>query len=173
MLEARSFVKSLDKVREILLNNKAIFKGEYKIHDIIFASKNKSLTEEFLRLRIISKNIWNEKDVIVAIKNTELKEKGKNSVIPLKKQFDTQSEGQDYINNNLLNEFKYLYEFDRTGWQYDIREDQIDLEDIEGHYSIEVKSKNEEGLRKLIELFEIEEIIEGPSVVRIREILGR
>ena len=175
MLEARAFLASLDEMKEILNKQNAVYKGEYQIHDIIYSpkDKNKTLTDEFLRLRVISKNIWDEKDVIVAVKNTELKEKGKNSIVPLKKQFDTKEDAQSYINENILDKFEHLYEFDRTGWQYDLGDDQVDMEDIEGHFSIEVKSATEEGLQKLIKLFGLENILKGPSVVEIKELLKR
>ena len=175
MLEARTFVKSLDEAREKLTSLNALFKGEYEIHNIIYASKDKSkgLEKVFLRLRTIPKNIWNEKNVVVAIKETELKEIGKNSIIPLKKQFDTKEEAQEYIDKNLKDQFVYSFEFGCIGWQYDLGEDQVDLEDIEGHYSIEFKSKTEEGLKKLLNEFGITETIKGPSVVAVKELLGR
>lgn len=173
MLEARAFISSFDHAKEVLEREQAQFKGEYIIHDKVYAAKGKSLTEEFMRLRSIPKNIWPEKSFIVAVKNTELKTIGKNSVIPLKKQFDSKEEAQEYINDNLLDRFEYSYEFERTGWQYDLGEDQVDLEDVEGHLSIELKSKTEEGLKHLVDMFDVHETIEGPSVLAVKEILGR
>ncbi|MEK7148170.1 MAG: hypothetical protein AAB758_02630 [Patescibacteria group bacterium] len=175
MLEARSFVENFDKAKKILEDIKAVYKGEYIIHDIVFSStdKSKTLTDELLRLRVISKNIWNEKNVILVIKNTEVKEVGKSYTVPLKMQFDTEAEARKYIDENLLDKFEYCYEFGRTGWQYDIGEDQLDLEDIEGLLSIEAKSKTEDGLKKLVKLFEIEDVIKGPSVIKVKELLKR
>lgn len=175
MLEARTFVKNFDKAKEILKSHNAIFKGEYFIHDVIYASKDpgKTLVDEFLRLRMIPKNIWEEKDFVVAIKNTELKSIGKNSIIPFRKEFDFEEEARKFIKENLLDRFQYSYEFDRTGWQYFIGQDGVDLEDIEGHFSIEIKSKTEEGLQKLAQLFDIRDPIKGPSVVAIKELLNK
>lgn len=175
MLEARSFVKSFDRAKEILNTNNAVFKDEYKIRDIIYKAKdpNKSLTDEFLRLRIFIKNIWGEKDFIVAIKNTIVKEVGKNSIIQLKVQFDTEAEAKEYVEKNLLDRFEYLYEFDRVGWQYFIGKDVVDLEDFECHLSLGVKSKTESGLKKLVELFELKDVIKVPSVVAIKELLKK
>lgn len=173
MLEARSFIKSLDEAKKILEEQGAIFKGEYLIHDVIYKSidPNKNLADEFLRLRHNKLNIWSEKDFVVAVKNTQLKEIGKNSTIPIREEFTTKEEALRYIEENLLDRFIFDYEFDRIGWQYDLGEDQVDLEDIQGHYSIEVKSKTEEGLKKLVNLFGMEDIIKGPSVVSIKEML--
>jgi len=173
MLEARTFVDNFEYVKPILEEHGAVFKGEYVIHDKVYGAKGKSLAEEFMRLRSIPKNIWAEKPFIVAIKNTELKVIGKNSVVPLKEQFDTKEEAEEYINKNLLERFEYSYEFERTGWQYDLGDDQVDLEDIEGQHSIEFKSNTEEGLIKLAELLGIKETIKGPSVVAVKELLKR
>ena len=173
MLEARSFLKSLDEAKKVLKEKGAVFKGEYKIHDTIFKSLDPSrgLEKEFLRLRHNQINIWSEKDFIVAVKNTELEEVGKNSVIPVREEFDAEEEAKKYIEDNLLYAFTYDYEFDRIGWQYSLGEDEVDLEDIEGNFSIEVKSETEDGLKRLVELFNMENILKGPSVVIIREIL--
>ncbi len=175
MLEARNFVSDLDAARKVLNEHKAEFKGEYVIHDIIFRSKDKkkTLTDEFLRLRLVPKNIWPDKAVILAIKNTELKSVGKNSVIPLKMQFDKEQEARDYFSENLADQFEYAFEFKRKGWQYFIGTEGVDLEDIEGHCSIEVKSETEEGLKRLTELFGMRNIIVGPSVVAVKTILNR
>ena len=111
----------------------------------------------------------------MAIKNTELKQIGKNSIIPLKKEFDTVEEGRAFIEANLADQFTYDYDSHCIGWQYDLGADQVDLEDIEGHASIEFKSQTDEGLKKLFELFAIDPAlaIKGPSVVAVRELLKK
>ncbi len=177
MYDARIFLKSLDEAKEVLNKNKADFKGEYFIHDSIYSLKNSDIgiDKTFLRLRSVPINIWKEKSYIVSVKMTELKEVGKQSVIPIKKQFDTEGEAKEFIDKNYAEQFSFLYKFSRRGWQYDLGEDQVDLEDIEGFYSIEFKSKTEEGLKKLLTLFSInfKEVIQAPSVVEIKKILGR
>ena len=176
MLEARGFTKELDIAKQILKDKNAEYKGEYFIHDVIYKSKNPdlSLIDVFLRLRMVPTNIWEDKNFVVAVKKTDLKEIGKNSIIPIKEQFDSEKDARDFIDNNLIDDFEYDFEFDRKGWQYFIGEEGIDLEEVEGgHYTIEVKSKTEEGLKKLVELFNIKDVIKGPSVVKIKEILNR
>lgn len=174
MLEARTFVDTLENAREILEKEVAIFRGHYVIKDVVFSSTDKSLPLEkvFLRLRLIPENIWNEKDVIVVIKQTELQEVGKNSIVPVRKEFDTEEEAREFIEKNYSQEFEFAYEFEREGWQYDMGEYQIDLEDIEGHKSIEFKSKTVEGLQNLLDTFGIKDVIQGPSVVEVRKILN-
>ena len=175
MFDARTFLNGLDRAKEVLKNNGADFKGEYTIHDIIYKSKNpeEGLNEVFLRLRLVRQNIWDEKPFIVAIKNTEIKKVGKQSIIPVKKQFDTREEAEKFLQENYLDKFEYDFEFDRVGWQYFIGKDGVDLEEIEGYYSIEFKSRVEENLQKLLDLFGVKDIITGSSVVKIKEILNR
>jgi hypothetical protein len=172
MIDARIFLDTLDSARKIL-EQEAVFKGEYYIHDIIYKLKDSSVGIEktFLRLRIVPENIWNEKPYIVSIKHTDVKEVGKESIIPVKVQFDTETEAREFIEKKYSNEFEYDFEFSRKGWQYDLGEDQIDLEDIEGHFSIEFKSKTEEGLKQLLAKFDAKNVIVGPSVVSVRDML--
>lgn len=174
MFDARVFPESLENAKKILEKQGVILKGEYQIHDFIFASVDpkQTLDKVFLRLRIVPVNIWNEKRVIVAVKNTELQKVGKKSIIPIKEQFDTESEARIFIDKNYSEKFKPDFDFDRKGWQYDLPNgDQVDLEDIEGRFSIEFKSKTEHGLQKLLELFEVnpEDVVKGPSVVVVRD----
>lgn len=173
MFDARIFLNEIDTARKILNDNQALFKGDYVIHDAIYASKDPlvGIDKVFLRLRSVPKNIWPEKPFIVAVKLTELKQIGKQSIIPVKKFFDSKNEAEQFIQNTYADQFDFLYEFDRNGWQYDLGQDQIDLEYIEGHYSIEFKSPTEVGLQKLLALFNARDIIQGPSVVAIRDLL--
>lgn len=175
MFDARNFVTSLDTAKVKLLELNADFKGEYFIQDAIYRSKDvgQGLDKVFLRLRNVSKNIWNEKQFIVSIKNTEIKEVGKQSIIPVKRQFDSEAEATEFIIENYSNEFEFDFDFNRKGWQYFIGEDSVDLEDIEGHFSIEFKSKTEEGLKKLLSIFNAENIIVGPSVVAVKKLLNK
>ena len=103
MIEARVFVDSLDDAENILKQESAELKGKYKIHDTIYRNINKSipLIAEFLRLRVIPENIWNDKKVILALKQTELRKIGKNSHILIKLQYDKREEAEAYYEQNL------------------------------------------------------------------------
>jgi len=67
------------------------------------------------------------------------------------------------------------FEFWRIGWQYFLPDgDVVDLEIIEDKYpSIELKSETDDGLRALLNKFNIkeEDVITGPSVFAVRGIL--
>lgn len=176
MIEARTFVSEIESVRKILEENRAVFKGEYILTDQIFSSYNpkKELDDEFLRLRTYQKNIWPEENVIVAIKKHEQKEVGVDTEVPLKKGFESKEEAQKFIEENLLSQYKYEFEFTRTGWQYDIGEDQVDLErvdDLKDFYTIEFKSNNVEGLKKLVKLLNLRDVIKGPIASHMKELI--
>ncbi len=178
MIEARSFVSDIEPTRKVLENLGADFKGEYRLTDKIYSSYNpvKNLDDEFLRLRIYHKNIWPQKDVIVAVKIHDQKEIGVDTIVPLKKEFDKEKEAEDFINQNLLDKYKYEYEFTRTGWQYSLGEDEIDLEkveDLDNFYTVEFKSATVEGLRRLEKLLHLENIIQGPIAFHIGELIKK
>jgi adenylate cyclase class IV len=167
MIEARSFVSEVDTTRKLLEENGAVFKGEYILTDKIYSSHSpkKELDDEFLRLRTYHKNIWPQKDVILAVKIHEQKEIGVDTVVPIKKEFDTEDEAQKFIDENLLGQYKYEFTFTRTGWQYSLGEDEIDLErvdDLNNFYTVEFKSKTVEGLKRLETLLDIKDVIPGP-----------
>lgn len=178
MIEARSFVPEIDTTRQILEENRAIFKGEYVLTDKIYSSYNppKGLDDAFLRLRTYHKNIWPQKDVIVAVKIHEQKEIGVDTEVPLKKQFDSVEEAENFVKENLLDKYKYEYTFTRTGWQYALGEDEIDLErvdDLKDFYTVEFKSNTVEGLRKLESLLNLKDVIEGPIASHMKDILEK
>jgi len=176
MIEARSFVSEIGTTRKLLEENGAVFKGEYVLSDKIYSSYNpeKGLDDVFLRLRTYQKNIWPQKDVIVAVKIHEQKEIGVDTVVPLKKEFDTEEEAQKFIDENLLDQYKYEFEFTRTGWQYSLGEDEIDLErveDLENFYTVEFKSNTVEGLKRLETLLQLKNVITGPIASHMGELI--
>jgi hypothetical protein len=179
MIEARVFTDDIEPVRNLLDQIGAINQGRYVIHDDIYHSNDPSvsLTEEFLRLRVIPENIWDEEPVILALKQTELRQLGKNSHIPLKLQFDEKEEAQVYYETHLKLNFTFDYSFSRIGWQYFLPNgDVVDLEILEDKYpSIEFKSTTDEGIRRLLSMFAIADdaVMKGPSVVAFKDVLEK
>jgi hypothetical protein len=173
MFDARTFPQTLDIAQAILEKNGAVLKGDYAITNKIYKHKTEPLEKVFLRLRTIPKNIWNEGAIIVSIKNTEIKQVGKQSIISFKKEFDTEKEAEAFIEENYASDFTFDFEFSCIGWQYFLGEDGIDLELIENPPSIEFKSKTQQGLQNLLARFGVrdEEVIKGPSVVVLRKLL--
>jgi hypothetical protein len=177
MIEARIFTDSLEPARSVLRREDAVLAGAYKIHDTIYRSRNEDvpLIDEFLRLRVIPENIWDEKAVILAVKQTQLHTTGKHSLVPLKLQFDEREAAEAYYGQNLKDAYVRDFEFWRIGWQYILHSSAvIDLEIIENkHPSIELKAETEEAMEKLLDTFNVQrgDVIVGPSVVAIRSLL--
>lgn len=176
MIEARTFTTEIDTVKKILEDRGAIYKGEYALTDKIYSSYNptKGLDDEFLRVRTYNKDIWNNPHVLVAVKIHEQKEVGLDTVVPLKKGFENEREALVFVDEYLLHQYKYEYEFKRTGWQYILGEDEIDLErvdDLENFYTVEFKSNTIEGLKKLESLLQLTDVIRGPIASHMKEIL--
>lgn len=178
MIEARTFVSEIDTVKHILEDQGAIYKGEYVLTDKIYSSYNppKELDDEFLRVRTYHKDIWSNPPVLVAVKIHNQKEIGVDTVVPLKKGFETEEEALVFVNENLLNQYKYEYEFNRTGWQYSLGEDEIDLErvdDLKDFYTVEFKSNTVEGLKKLESLLELKDVIRGPIASHMKKLIEK
>lgn len=178
MFEARAFVLDIETAKKVLEDNHAIYKGEYRCRDLIFLPigqvGSEYVGDKFLRLRIYEKNIWNKKRVVVAIKKTEKKEVGKSSIIYICKEFDSEIEARRYIQDSFGNDFTFDFEFTRTGWQYDLGDDQIDLEkveDIENCYTIEVKSLTQRGLQQLTRMFNLIFVVKGSMVGAMKRLL--
>lgn len=175
MIEARVFTESLDRAKAVLQDEKAILKGKYSIDDTIYRNIDEtiSLTDEFLRLRVIPGNIWDEKEVILALKQTKLHDVGKNSDIPLKLQFDQKDEAEAYYDQYLKDRYVRAFSFSRIGWQYVMQNgDVVDLEIVQHDFpSIEFKSQTDEGIQKLLSRFSIDErdVIIGPSVTAVKD----
>lgn len=177
MIEARVFVDNLDDAKDILEQESAQLRGRYKIHDTIYRSvdKNVPLIEEFLRLRVVPENIWEDKKVVLALKQTELHAVGKNSHVPAKLQFNEREEAEAYYEQNLRDSYARDFDFWRIGWQYLLPNGNVvDLEIIEDNYpSIELKAETDADMEKLLNTFNVkkEDVITGPSVVAVRDIL--
>lgn len=178
MIEARVFVNNLADARNILKQENAELQGMYAIHDTIYRNADESvpLSEEFLRLREIPENIWDEKPVILALKQTKLRKVGKSSLVLIKLQFSKRKDAEKYYEENFKNLYVEAFSFRRVGWQYLMPTgDVVDLEVVEDKYpSIEFKSETDDGIERLLGKFAISDdtTIRGPSVLTVRELLG-
>lgn len=114
--------------------------------------------------------------LLLSLKKIQRKEIGKDSLISLRKEFDTEEEGKKYISDNFSEDFTFDLEFTRTGWQYDLGEDQIDLEkveDIRDCYTIEIKSKTVGGLQRLACMFELDSFVKTTTLGEIKKLLSK
>ena len=178
MIEARTFLKEIESTKKLLEENGASFKGEYILKDKIYSSYNpkKDLDDEFLRVRTYYKDIWNNPKVLVSVKIHDQKEIGVDTVVPIKKGFENEEDALNFVNENLLNQYKYEYEFNRTGWQYILGEYEIDLErvdDLDNFYTVEFKSDTVDGLRKLETILNLKDVIRGPIASHMKELINK
>ncbi len=177
MIEARLFVDNFEDIRSKLSDMNAVCRGDYEITDHIYRSKNEkvSLTDEFVRSRIIPKNIWPGKSFLIACKQTKQRNIGKQSSIPFKKEFDSEAEAREYLSSHLSDEYEYDFSYHRIGWQYDLLNgDQVDLEVLNEKYlTIECKSETDDGIKNLLGCLALDanEAINGPAVVAFRKII--
>ena len=178
MIEARTFLKEIESTKKLLEENGASFKGEYILKDKIYSSYNpkKDLDDEFLRVRTYYKDIWNNPKVLVSVKIHDQKEIGVDTVVPIKKGVENEEDALNFVNENLLNQYKYEYEFNRTGWQYILGEYEIDLErvdDLDNFYTVEFKSDTVDGLRKLETILNLKDVIRGPIASHMKELINK
>ena len=171
MIEGRAIISGIENARKKVEQLGAIFKGEYIFKDVIFIPKKDdfNLNDDFLRMRIYSKTNWSTKNVVLVRKQTEFKSTGKIDKIILKEEFDTEKEALAFVKNNLSSEFKIGFEFSRTGWQYQLENHRIFIEDVEDFKpSIEIETDTEDELKSLFDKVNIiEKINESmPEIMR-------
>lgn len=171
MIEGRAIISGIENTRKKVEQLGAAFKGEYIFKDVIFILKQDdfNLSDDFLRMRVYSKNNWSTKNVVLVRKQTEFKSTGKINKIILKEEFDTEKEALDFVQENLSSEFKREFEFSRTGWQYQLANHRIFIEDVEGFKpSIEIEAETEDELKSLFDKIGIlEKINESmPKIMR-------
>lgn len=148
MIEARAIIESIDKTRTKLESLGAEYEGDYAFKDMIFIHRNRSLSQDFLRIRVYSRNNWATKNVILERKQTKWKFMGKVDNVIIREQFDSVVPAQKYIEKNLSSEFEENFEFLREGWQYLWDNHRVFVEDIAGYYpTVELEAENEHMLK--------------------------
>lgn len=171
MIEGRALISDIEQTRKKLTDMGAVLNSNYAFKDIIFVPKkaNYNLSEDFLRVRVYTKNNWPTKKAVLVRKQTEFKEIGKIDNIILKKEFDTEQEATDFIAAELGTEFERGFDYEREGWQYDFGKHRIFVEDIKGYKpSIEIEADSEEEIETLFDKIGIIEKIHAsmPEVMR-------
>lgn len=173
MIEGRAIIKSIKKAKASVESLGGQLKSNYVLKDIIFVSKKEvyNLSKDFVRVRINIKSDWPTKKVILVRKQTKFKETGKVSKINLKEEFDTEQKAFDFIKKNLP-EFREGFEYSREGWQYQLSNHKIFIEDIEGWKpSVEIEAKNEGDLKNLFEKIGILKLVKDSVPENMRKIL--
>lgn len=162
MIEARATISSIEQTRQKLEDLGAGFAGNYAFKDIIFTNNDgkSDLKRDFLRLRVITTNNRPTKSVILVRKKTQFNQNSKSSKVVLKKEFDLESEGLDFITKEFHSDFDKDFEYDRDGSEYDLANARIFVEDIAGFCpSIEIEAEAEGQIYDLFDRIGIEQII--------------
>ena len=153
MIEIRALISDIEETKRKIESVGGILKSNYAFKDIIFLPRttNVDLNKDFLRLRVLSKNNWPTKDVILMRKHTVFKKIGKTDNIILRKEFDTEKEAMDFIKKE-FSDFEFGFKYLREGWQYELDGHRVFIEDIkEFRPSIEIEADSEEKLKELVQ----------------------
>lgn len=151
MIEGRAIIKDIEETRQALIKLGAECVAEYQFKDIIFVPRtDTSLNDDYIRIRVYSKNNWPTKNVVVMRKKAKFHAVGKEDTIVLKKEFDSEDEARQYIEQEFNDSFIFGFEFSRVGWQYSMGEYRLFVEDIEKMPPvIEIEAGTEEALAQL------------------------
>lgn len=170
MIEARAIIKNIEKTKEKVEELGAEFKSNYLLKDIIFVPKkeNYNLSDDYIRIRIHFKSNWPTKRVMVVRKQAEFKEIGKADNIIINEGFDTEDEAFEFVRKNIQG-FCKGFEFEREGWQYQLNNNQIYIENIKGWKpTVEIEAESEGELKELFDKIGIVEIVKEslPEIIR-------
>ncbi|UCD03983.1 MAG: hypothetical protein JSW73_05635 [Candidatus Woesearchaeota archaeon] len=170
MIEGRAIIESIKKTRASVESLGGQFKSNYIGRDIIFLPEREdyNLSDDFVRVRVNIKSNWPTKRVILTRKQTDFREIGKVDNVILSEEFDTEEEAFSFIEKNLP-EFQKGFEYEREGWQYQLKHNRIFIEDIKGwRPSVEIEAKSEEELKELFDKIGILELVKDsiPKIMR-------
>ena len=170
MIEGRAVIEKIEKTKVSVESLEGKFKSNYILKDIIFIPKKEdyNLNDDFIRVRVNIKSDWPTKKVILIRKQTEFKKIGKIDKVILKEEFDTEEDAFAFIKNKLP-EFQKGFDYKRDGWQYQLNNNRIFIEDIKGwKSSIEIEAESEEELKKLFDKIGILELVKYsiPEIMR-------
>src|SRR3989344_224790 len=173
MIEARASIDSAKQVISILKKLKAELKGTYSFHDIIFVPKDseRSLNDGFVRVRVYKTNNWDQKNVVVTQKETIIHQKGKESKILFRKEFDTKEEAFLFVNKKYGLDFQQSMEFDLSGEEYQLGSARLFIDTIQ--YlgpTVEIVVKDERELPHLLKMIKVKEVFQDCVPEKIRKI---
>ncbi len=174
MIEGRAIIRNIKETKTLIESLGGHFKSNYSFKDIIFVPKkeNFNLDDDFVIVRVYFKNDWSTKNVIVVRKQTEFKKTGKIDRVIIKEEFDTEAEAFIFIKKSLP-EFKKGFDYKREGWQYELNNHRIFIEDIEGFKpSIEIEATDEKDLQNFFNKIGILKQIRKSVPEIMRRLLG-
>lgn len=170
MIVGRALINSIEETKSKVESLGGELKSNFIIKDIIFVpyKEDYNLTDDFVRLRVNIKSNWNTRRVVVTRKKTEFQDTGKVENYLLKEELDSEEEAFQFIQEN-LSEFKQGFNFKKEGWQYQLNDNRIFIEDIQNWKpSVEIEAKDESELKELFDNLNVLDIL-NKSVPEIME----
>ena len=148
-----------DNVDSVINKYNLKYKGDFAFYDLIYVNKNgASITDDTLKIRVYQINHWNSKNVLVIRKIAPVINGSKEDKVLLREEFDTEKDAQKFVNDYLLNEYKFAFKLQKTGDQYG--NDKLDLwkEDVETiGLSVELGSSDEKLLEEAFSSLDVKE----------------
>ena len=152
--EARGPISDIKLIEKGLKKLGAEFKGDYEFTDHIYKpihSDKIDLNKEFVRIREYNKSAWKHKKFVLVHKLTSWGESEKKSKKILKEEFDNLNDAE-----NKIKDYKLYFKFHRIGSQYDFKDSNIFVEDLEYlGLSIEIISNDKKTLDNMFNKFQI------------------
>lgn len=175
MLEARGKIKNIEEIKKKIEKIGGVYDSYYSYTDIIFipVSREANLNKEFIRVRILKVNNWQTKNVVLVHKTAEWKGKAKIDNFILKKEFDKLEDAFEFIEEYYKGKLKENFRYFREGWQYQLGNNRIFIEDIEKFGpTIEIEVENEKEIDSIFEKLGIAEKVYDSVPETMRKILS-
>lgn len=151
-VELRATIQDSEKIRLILKNQQAVYKGDYAFTDYIYSDGNfDNLNDGYFRIRDYHITKWKQKAVAVIHKIRDPLQGDHRT--QFKHECDSLEEAEKLVSAN----FHKKFSFSRRGWEYALNDLSIYVEEIDGlNPSVEVLGPSRE---KILELFQRLQVI--------------
>lgn len=155
--EIRAYIQNINSIKNALIDLGATFKSEYAFTDYIYQPKEThwNLNKEFIRLRVYEKTNWDQKKCVLVHKMK--KTPGITGKLLIHKEFDEITQAQQEVKDD----YAFMFSFYRKGWQYSLHGSQIFIEDIENlNPTIEIVASDKDHIDDLFTKLSITDLIE-------------
>lgn len=163
MMELRATIDNVENVKKIL-KDKAKYNGSYAYKDVIFNNSG-----EILKLRVYYENNWGTKGALLTNKEQIWQGNVKKDIVKLKMHFNNFENAEKYIKKEFPKAEK-THEYNKKGWEYQIGNAKIFLEDVEGINMVEIESENKSEIYSILNLIKAEKIMTESMAEFMRKI---
>lgn len=173
-IEGRAIVASIRETRRRLQELEASLISSYEFKDIVFlpTAGAASLHDDFLRLRVYRKSDWPTKHVVLVRKRTTFMDIGKQDDFVMRREFDTEEDALSFVASEWPDKFRIGFEYERQGWQYDLKGRRVFVEDIVGFEpTVEAEATSSAELQSIFDLLDISRQLHEPIPEMMRKLL--